>query len=483
MRKNLIIVTIILLASSLTAIEIEWTHVFDENRHEYSFIQTHDDGFLIFTHINHVDAEDSIIFTRYNSDFEILWMRIWDLFPHRSGLERLLALPNGSYAMVGNFRPRDEYGDETGSDIFIFEFNDDGDSLFYTILESEIYTTMRDAVPLEDGGYMFVAYEARGEDEEFIVIRTNSEGEIIMQERLHRPFPGLWFGVIIAIDDSAFLVGGKLYIAEPYHFSFGLIMKFDINGNIIWQQTYQAPRDRGTIRGILRLPGDRFAAHGNYETNNYNWYIVFNADGEELVNKRITQHEVGSVSWGTLLSNGDILILASLASRREYLLLQINQEGDSLDSHIFHEDSLHRFSRTRIISTSDGGAAILGTKNISPNERQLILRDVIIKIAPMENGVVDGNNIEFPRTTLLSPAYPNPFNSSTTIRYGLRLPAPTRVSVFDMNGQRVTVLDGGERGAGVYNLVWNAEGMPAGVYLIRLETPVMNRVRKVVLVP
>jgi hypothetical protein len=80
---------------------------------------------------------------------------------------------------------------------------------------------------------------------------------------------------------------------------------------------------------------------------------------------------------------------------------------------------------------------------------------------------------EQPLSFSVKPPVPNPFNPSTVIEY--RLPANRRVivTVHDILGRLVTVLEDGERGAGVHRAVWNGktrEGTNAasGVYLYRV---------------
>ncbi len=74
----------------------------------------------------------------------------------------------------------------------------------------------------------------------------------------------------------------------------------------------------------------------------------------------------------------------------------------------------------------------------------------------------------------LAPAYPNPFNPATTIRYGLPEPAEVEIEVFNIQGQKVRQLVRGRRAAGWHTVQWNGQndrGIPlsSGVYLIRLN--------------
>jgi hypothetical protein len=88
--------------------------------------------------------------------------------------------------------------------------------------------------------------------------------------------------------------------------------------------------------------------------------------------------------------------------------------------------------------------------------------------------------------TELFPAYPNPFNPETSVRYSLARRQHVRIDVFDVTGARVTTLLDEDRPAGVQRLAWNgrdARGEPvaSGVYLIRMTTAGDRFVRKAVL--
>lgn len=70
--------------------------------------------------------------------------------------------------------------------------------------------------------------------------------------------------------------------------------------------------------------------------------------------------------------------------------------------------------------------------------------------------------------------YPNPFNSSTTIRYRLNRPGHVRLSISNLLGQRVKLLREAFQAPGVYRIEWhgdNNSGLPvgSGLYLYVLE--------------
>ena len=74
-----------------------------------------------------------------------------------------------------------------------------------------------------------------------------------------------------------------------------------------------------------------------------------------------------------------------------------------------------------------------------------------------------------PAAYALEPAYPNPFNPTTEIRYALPEAADVRLTVYDGLGREVARLVDGPVGAGHQHATFDAGGLPSGLYLYRLE--------------
>ncbi len=88
-----------------------------------------------------------------------------------------------------------------------------------------------------------------------------------------------------------------------------------------------------------------------------------------------------------------------------------------------------------------------------------------------------------PDNYYLTQNFPNPFNSTTRIAYGMPEAGQVSVVVFDLTGRKVTELVNGEVNAGVHTLVWDANTAPAGIYLVQMETTSgFKSIRKVMLV-
>lgn len=77
--------------------------------------------------------------------------------------------------------------------------------------------------------------------------------------------------------------------------------------------------------------------------------------------------------------------------------------------------------------------------------------------------------------------YPNPFSSSTTVAFYLPRSARATITVYNLLGERVARLVDGPLPAGDHSTTWGADGLPSGIYFIRLQTESMSSTHKVML--
>lgn len=89
---------------------------------------------------------------------------------------------------------------------------------------------------------------------------------------------------------------------------------------------------------------------------------------------------------------------------------------------------------------------------------------------------------EIPYVYSLKQNYPNPFNPSTTIEYSIKESGMVSLSVFDLNGREVAKVVNEIKSAGNYQVSFNAESLPAGIYFYRLETEEFTTNKKMLLV-
>lgn len=66
-------------------------------------------------------------------------------------------------------------------------------------------------------------------------------------------------------------------------------------------------------------------------------------------------------------------------------------------------------------------------------------------------------------------AWPNPFTNSTTITYELMEPASVMVTIYNQFGEIMTLIEN-KRSSGRQQVIWNAGGLPAGIYYCVLQS-------------
>ncbi|MGD1044906.1 MAG: choice-of-anchor D domain-containing protein [Bacteroidota bacterium] len=93
------------------------------------------------------------------------------------------------------------------------------------------------------------------------------------------------------------------------------------------------------------------------------------------------------------------------------------------------------------------------------------------KVPLSGNGTLTGIQevaAETPTIYSLAQNYPNPYNPSTTIQYGLPVRSTVRLVIYNILGQVIKELVNIEQQAGIQSVVWNAN-VASGLYFYRLE--------------
>lgn len=65
---------------------------------------------------------------------------------------------------------------------------------------------------------------------------------------------------------------------------------------------------------------------------------------------------------------------------------------------------------------------------------------------------------------------PNPFSTSTTIEYELKTPSHIQITIFNHIGKQVEIMVIEHQPQGKHEVMWNAEGLPAGIYFCVVKT-------------
>jgi hypothetical protein len=126
------------------------------------------------------------------------------------------------------------------------------------------------------------------------------------------------------------------------------------------------------------------------------------------------------------------------------------------------------------IATDFGTPALADTE-----ETEITVTDVV--------GVEDGEGEEVRRhAQYLAQNYPNPFGSSTTIAYSVRVPGRLGISIYDIRGALVREIVKERVAAGVHRVVWDGRDVRgrrvgSGIYFCRLQTGDFTETRRMVI--
>ena len=82
----------------------------------------------------------------------------------------------------------------------------------------------------------------------------------------------------------------------------------------------------------------------------------------------------------------------------------------------------------------------------------------------------------------LEPAYPNPFNPTTTIQFSIPQTEFVTVKVYNIVGHEITTLINDKLFTGNYSIKWNGRHQPSGLYFVQIESGSFSKTRKMVLI-
>ncbi|GAB1443592.1 hypothetical protein MASR2M39_24340 [Ignavibacteriales bacterium] len=212
------------------------------------------------------------------------------------------------------------------------------------------------------------------------------------------------------------------------------------------------------------------------DTNIYSIAVVQDDNTKEVVNTGNSKFSnilpVELASFEAVQQKNGILVSWSTASELNNFGFEIEKSYDGVvfttDAFVNGKGTTTELTRySHFIELSKNGSVSIRLKQID------------------FDGTVSWSKVEtvefdlLPTIVTLYDNYPNPFNPSTTISYALPEATEVTLSVFNTLGELVKILDSGAKSAGNYILEFDASQLPSGVYLLNLNTPLGNSVKKV----
>jgi hypothetical protein len=158
--------------------------------------------------------------------------------------------------------------------------------------------------------------------------------------------------------------------------------------------------------------------------------------------------------------------------RRSAVQIQASME-DTLDPSLYaRPDSgliaYYRFDRLEDLGV--GGDGCDDIRDLTGNGRHADIIGNALLVESNAQAGVSKRVAENPSAFGMMLNFPNPFNSSTTVRFKLKRTGPVRLTVYNLLGETVAVPLDRLVTEGLHSIRWNAGNAPSGVYLCRIET-------------
>ena len=107
-----------------------------------------------------------------------------------------------------------------------------------------------------------------------------------------------------------------------------------------------------------------------------------------------------------------------------------------------------------------------------------VIRNIVLQ--SLEAIHLQPDNI-VPSQYYLSQNHPNPFNPTTTIKYGLPKESKVTLKIFNILGQEVATLVDEHQPAGYHQITWDAAGHSSGIYFYKIQAGEFQKIRKMIL--
>jgi hypothetical protein len=438
MKNGLLVVCACIIFSfelmAQTAPDTSWTRQLPGKRGN-SIIQTNDGGFIAVGHISGNQWFGDSFIIKTDSLGDIVWENIISSVDMGDCAYSIKQTNDDYFIITGYYNHRS----------FLTKINTEGDSLWFRCYAGNpgYGIGISTSVDInEDGNIAFCGFNCLS-----YIVKTDSSGNQIWIEY----YPDETFLEMSDCKYIQFLPGNEIAIAgnAAYHvhpgtdWSEAYLIKTDSLGNEIFYCDFQA------------------SSYPEFAYTNDSEFIYISDDKVYKVDSEgndVWEIDIPFHSTCIITKENDFVIAGYNAGNP--CVLKIDESGNQVWLATYNTDTNDYIYD--IINTGDGGFALTGCSNDN---------FYIMKLNPEGSASI---NESIGLNNYKSTVFPNPFRTSTTIRFSLTYNSYMCIELFNIKGQKVKTLRDGGYIKGNHSLVWNGDDNNAipvepGVYFIILN--------------
>ncbi|HOI28495.1 MAG TPA: T9SS type A sorting domain-containing protein [Melioribacteraceae bacterium] len=415
--------------------EVLWSHSYgvEDLGEGVGHIEERTDGsFILFgSKQTFKNGPSDLYFAKLNADRTVAWEKIFGgADEENSGT--FVNTPDGGFLLAGTTRSF-----STSTQVYLIKTDQNGNKVWEKNFGGNGGDAGKKIIPTRDGNYMILATTSSKGSGDFDVylLKVTGNGDLVWD----KTFGGTKWdeGTDIAqLSDGSYIISGysQSYTSDRGHE--WLLLKADESGNFLWNKTFGSSNPYQDYASRIAVASDGFVLAGTIDLQiqprTINDMLVIKTDfnGNEIWRSQLGGSESEGAGGLLVNSDGHYVIAGSTgsySSRGDVYFLNLNTSGQIITS-------------------------------LNDREQELLPYEVSLY-----------NN------------YPNPFNNQTRITYQVYKPAEIELTINDLLGRRISILDEGFKSPGLYTVAFNSDRLASGVYFCVLKTRSNILVNKIML--
>lgn len=489
----------------------------------YGVCPAHDSGVVVTGNAGILNGSDQVYLVKIGSNGNIIWeTNCYNTYGARQSGWSIYPTREGGY-IIG---ARTHYS-LTQFDALLIRVNALGDTIGCAVIGMEDDDYLNSIIQTSDGGFVFAGFShgSNGYWQPWVV-KTDSLGSVLWNRIYDTHTTGIAWDIIETSDGNYVFTG---YTGFAEHRSI-FLSKIDGNGDYIWNHVYDYPvglyieqvgksvqetKDGGFIIG-------GFCRYWNYggmllKTNGEGdslWTAYLEQTNERYQINKVIQSRSGKYYAGGAVHYEDDFFLAAFACDMPEMSLtpigapiQIPSTGGMLSY------ELNITNTTENCFTCDiwNGVERSGGQSIEPGQ---LRQNIALTPGATYNRILQQWIPGFIPSGILTyyvkiGGFPEPYYTqdsfrfmknpeeiddnnndghdvlsvnSHSLRFTIKEPGNVRIEIYNIQGKEVAEVFNDYCLPGSYKLSMNLNSLPSGIYFLRMQTSVIQRVRKILLV-